>query len=452
MKIICGTDLGEQSKAGVAAANALANRFKSRLEVVHVMPVSLVDRLAGAVREMHESECESGLADLARGLSSRGDRATTRLVRGHADEELARLAAEEGGELLVVGRHGERESSPLRMGRTAERIAESSPAPTLIVRDEQPFLEWNGERPLRVMVAWEFDATSENALRTVARWRAYGPLEITVVHLDWPDSEASRMGVRSDHVSLGNSAVVQEALERDVRRRAAEILGEEPKYCLVEATLGRLDSHWADVANDLRPDLVVCGTHQRHGLSRLAHGSFSRGLLEQCEESILIVPLTAPPPPEIPRIRTVLAATDFSDTANAAISMACAQVANGGRVHLIHVVDPYDASAVDAFRDDGPEGNDDEAAEDRELRTRLGRLFPTTPPHRRVHGQTHVVRGSDVPLAICQCAERFGADLICLGSHGRTGISKLALGSVANAVIAQTERPVTVVKAKARNS
>ncbi|MCW8963231.1 MAG: universal stress protein, partial [Gammaproteobacteria bacterium] len=47
---------------------------------------------------------------------------------------------------------------------------------------------------------------------------------------------------------------------------------------------------------------------------------------------------------------------------------------------------------------------------------------------------------------IVACAREHGADLIVMGSHGRTGLERLLVGSVSERVIGQTECPVMVVK------
>jgi nucleotide-binding universal stress UspA family protein len=53
-----------------------------------------------------------------------------------------------------------------------------------------------------------------------------------------------------------------------------------------------------------------------------------------------------------------------------------------------------------------------------------------------------VTEGYDVAKTIRQEAERFGALLVCIGSHGRSGLAKAILGSVAQNVMAQSQRPV----------
>lgn len=47
---------------------------------------------------------------------------------------------------------------------------------------------------------------------------------------------------------------------------------------------------------------------------------------------------------------------------------------------------------------------------------------------------------------ICQLAEEENVDLVAIGSHGRTGLSKLLLGSVSIAVLERCKRPVAIFR------
>ena len=47
---------------------------------------------------------------------------------------------------------------------------------------------------------------------------------------------------------------------------------------------------------------------------------------------------------------------------------------------------------------------------------------------------------------VVECASAIGADLIVMGSHGRSGLEKLVLGSVTQAVLSHTHLPVLVVR------
>ncbi|WP_151980933.1 universal stress protein [Acinetobacter guerrae] len=59
---------------------------------------------------------------------------------------------------------------------------------------------------------------------------------------------------------------------------------------------------------------------------------------------------------------------------------------------------------------------------------------------------TQLLEGFSVADAIYQAAQEMHADLIVLGSHGRTGIKKLVLGSVAQKVLNESSIPVLIVK------
>ncbi|WP_108681303.1 universal stress protein [Methyloceanibacter sp. wino2] len=52
----------------------------------------------------------------------------------------------------------------------------------------------------------------------------------------------------------------------------------------------------------------------------------------------------------------------------------------------------------------------------------------------------------NVPEAIAAYAEQHGSDLIVMGSHGHTGLSRMILGSTAYAVTARAHCPVTIVR------
>ena len=62
--------------------------------------------------------------------------------------------------------------------------------------------------------------------------------------------------------------------------------------------------------------------------------------------------------------------------------------------------------------------------------------------------ETAVAEG-DPRTAIVDAADEWHADLIVIGSHGRTGLSRLVLGSVAQAVVAHAHCSVEVVRRRA---
>jgi len=78
---------------------------------------------------------------------------------------------------------------------------------------------------------------------------------------------------------------------------------------------------------------------------------------------------------------------------------------------------------------------------------RLRELVPGDASAKSASTQVHVVEAAEPATAICQAAERFDADLICLGTHGRGGVAKALLGSTATGVLENTRRPVLLSRA-----
>lgn len=153
----------------------------------------------------------------------------------------------------------------------------------------------------------------------------------------------------------------------------------------------------------------------------------------------------------IPEIASVLAVTDFSDFAAKAIPHAYAVVGEGGTVHILHVIDAEDPSQPpNPLYAHYVPGRAPTPAE-RKLQhdaivARLEALAPEGAAGRSIRTQAHVVYGSEVASAIREVAQDLDVSLVCIASHGRTGILRAVLGSVAMEVLAKSKRPVLVVR------
>ena len=59
---------------------------------------------------------------------------------------------------------------------------------------------------------------------------------------------------------------------------------------------------------------------------------------------------------------------------------------------------------------------------------------------------THLLEGQSISAEIVKASEKIQADLIVIASHGRTGIKKFFLGSVAQSILADASVPVLIVR------
>jgi nucleotide-binding universal stress UspA family protein len=347
------------------------------------------------------------------------------------DQALTELAKAENATLVVVGALGRRPRSQWLLGSVADRTAQTSGVPTLAVRDAKPFVDWlRGERHLRILVAVNASITSDAALRWVARLCQIAPCDVIVGQIAWPPEEHARLGFAGPISLTELDPDIQQVLRRELRSKAHRYLGDNFDI-RVRQGFGIPAIHLLQLADDERVDLIVVGSHQRHGLSRLWHGSVSRTVLAQARMNVACVPVAAAASEHLPRpiVANVVAATDLSELGNRAVAHAYALVHDYGTVNLIHVADGHDK------------------VETPDVLSELRKLVPQNADARGIETNVKILPGPDVAQAIYSEAERLGADLICIGTHGRSGLSKAILGSVAQGVLAKGDRPVLVIRA-----
>ena len=144
------------------------------------------------------------------------------------------------------------------------------------------------------------------------------------------------------------------------------------------------------------------------------------------------------------QIRTILMPTDFSEYAEHAFTWALQMAADWqARLILFHAAAPISPLA---FPDSVylPELRRLEADMLADAEKRMSE-FVGKKGSSAVVVETRVVVGEPV-YEICQAVEREQADLIIMGSHGRTGLSHVLLGSVAERVIRHASCPVLVAR------
>jgi nucleotide-binding universal stress UspA family protein len=137
-------------------------------------------------------------------------------------------------------------------------------------------------------------------------------------------------------------------------------------------------------------------------------------------------------------IHTILHPTDFSPASGAAFQVACALARDyAARLVLLHVKPPEIMYGEGCVLPPDPE------VVRTELQGQLDRLRPPDPVVR----VERLLKEGDAPREILQAAKEIAADLIVLGTHGRTGVARLLMGSVAEAVVRKAPCPVLAVKA-----
>lgn len=146
------------------------------------------------------------------------------------------------------------------------------------------------------------------------------------------------------------------------------------------------------------------------------------------------------------RLRRILHPTDFSAASGAAFREAVVLAQeNRGELLVVHVLVPPTPFIGDGYI--SPKTYENlEAASRRGAQQQMARLL-TKARKAKVRVQAVTVEG--VPYdQITRVARRKRADMIVMGTHGRTGLSKFFMGSVAERVIPLAPCPVLTVRGR----
>ena len=445
MRVVCGTDFSERcGEAGLVGA-LLAQRSGGDLTLVHALdtrgvlfsPAGVLDTLDKAARE--------ALAQAAEPLRQTGAQVSVELPAGWPDEALLAEAKRRDNALLIMPAIGRRDGAGVRLGKTCERALRRTESPMLVMRDAAPLLGWlRGERPLRVLIAYDFTPQADAAVLFAEQLIALGACHPMAAYVDDPQREAARMGL------LDSPDRSQEHLRDEIARRLARAVPALPIEVVVSAHDGDPAARLAHLAERERADLVIIGSHQRGAVERLFTGSVALELLRDASTNVLVVPGagTAPVTQLPPAMRRILVATDLSPVGNRALDYALAIAPADGEVIVVHALSPnlmrggqFGRPSYAAF-----------AAEHRavveERRAELQALLPKAPGGRTL--RVEIVEHDRAERAIIEAVEREAPDLVCVGTLGRTGARAVVLGSTAQALVRECRRPLLLVQPQDR--
>jgi nucleotide-binding universal stress UspA family protein len=142
-------------------------------------------------------------------------------------------------------------------------------------------------------------------------------------------------------------------------------------------------------------------------------------------------------------IRTILHPTDFSQTSKYAFRLACSLARDhGARLVVLHVAPPPQMVSYEGI----PLEPSMSGSYQDELQDKLRQIRAPDPG---VSIETRLEEGFAAP-EIVRVAQETPCDLIVMGTHGRTGLGRLLMGSVAEQVLRKALCPVLTVKAPLR--
>lgn len=295
----------------------------------------------------------------------------------------------------------------------------------------------------RILAPTDLSRSSEEACRLAARLANRFQAGLVVFHAVQATDVASQVEPAMDRT--------QAQVVSDIREQLSAwfpaVVPEEFRRFLtleVQVAVGEPAPSIAWAAKESGADFIVMATHGRSGISHLVMGSVAESVLRTAPAPVLALRTGREGRP-MTEVKTILCATDLSETSEEAwrYTLMLADVF-AAEVSLLNVVSPLEFAGIGDMRVPPPTGwlEGRVAASDKELARKQQEVetFGLRAHHR-------VKVGAPAATVVAEALEA-RADLIVMGTRGRTGLSHLILGSVAEAVIRKAPCPVLVVQAR----
>jgi len=194
-------------------------------------------------------------------------------------------------------------------------------------------------------------------------------------------------------------------------------------------------------ARRTKPGLIIMGTHGRHGFERLALGSTAEEVVRTAPSPVFVVPQGAAEAIHRGPLRHLLVAFDGSPAADEALSLACELARREGcQLTLCTVVEDVGMAHLDDI--------DRDLFLRSQIEERARPLLEEGRSRASAEGlnvETDLRQGS-AAVEIVTSARHAGADAIVVGTHGRAGLPRFILGSVAEGVLRSSPLPVCTVR------
>jgi nucleotide-binding universal stress UspA family protein len=288
---------------------------------------------------------------------------------------------------------------------------------------------------MKLLLPLDFSDASKAILKEVA-WRPW-PKATSAHIIHVVDTESIRSALVDTSPYLGVHLSAAECLVSS----AAQQLSSRGIEATTLVTKGHPLTYIPAYAKEIAADVVLVGSHGESALKRFLMGSVAKAVLRHAPCSVEIV---RPPAQDwgMKEGMRILLATDGSDCSNlAAHSVADRAWPVDSVVKIIRVVEPR-LLAIEASLGAAYQCIEDEERKQAKAGVKETEGWMTAAGIRAV---TTIASGH-VRASIIDGADAWNADLVVVGSHGRRGLSRMLLGSVAETVALYAHCSVEVVR------
>ena len=279
----------------------------------------------------------------------------------------------------------------------------------------------------RILVAVDGSESSKNAFRQACRIALEDKSWVTVITTIPPYEDLFQMPSIQEKVSIALRAE-GEKIMAEIKKIAAE----EDTYIKALLEEGTPFDTIIDTAEEGNYDLIVMGRLGMKRIEKALVGSVTARVIGNSQRDVLVFPLNT-------KIgwNTIMLATDGSKYSLSATDKAINIAKSyGAEIKAVSVVD-----VTEEFQTEAPEAVDRLVAGAKgfveEVRKKAETQGVRIEP---------LVREGETYKVITDLARKFASDVIVMGSHGRTGIKRLLMGSVTEKVLGYAPCPVLVIR------
>jgi nucleotide-binding universal stress UspA family protein len=280
MQILAATDFSTRSNRALRQAGLLAQPAGAQLHVVHVVDDDQPDELV----DMEKREAERLLTEqLASIPEVQGVQARPVVVTGDPFDGILRAATETCADLIVMGTHRKQLLLDIFVGTTIERVIRKGAFPVLMVNNEAQRKYENVVAPV------DLSDASAHAIRTALSIGLISDERATLLHAFVALAKGKMFiaGYDQNRIDSYVASEHRQANEELTAFLAANRLGTRWQLRLEEGTPMEIISR---VVSDMRPDLLVMGTHGRSAMLKALIGSVTEAALRSLGVDILAVP------------------------------------------------------------------------------------------------------------------------------------------------------------------
>ena len=262
MQFLAATDFSTRSNRAIRQAGLLAQAQDAQLHLLHVVDDDQPEELVG----MERREAERVLTEQMSSMPElRGVQCRPMVVTGDPFDGILRAAAGIRADLIVMGSHRKQLLLDIFVGTTIERVIRKGAFPVLMVNNEAQ------RRYEKVVVPLDMSETSVDSLRVAQSTGLIGDRRATLLHAFWPIAKGKMFTAGADQASIDEYVASERrrAMDELATFLVANDLGGGGWSLRVEEG-GPMEVISRAVA-EMRPDLLVMGTHGRSGLLKALH-------------------------------------------------------------------------------------------------------------------------------------------------------------------------------------